>query len=262
MSRRIAINRMLKHPGHIRCVFCSHGEVLDILRLRLLGRPQPAVPSSTAGVNARFTGPRDGAYNSLTMFPPLMIVLLSFGYTTVQSAARPAVEPRSLEIRVTELINAERVKAKLKPLKVDPKLSEIARRHSEDMARRGFFDHLNPDGQGPTERGLAAHYTCVKYLLTPYTGLDPNGNVVQGEHVYEGLAENIFQNNLYNRVIISGTDTKYEWNSADKIARSSVDGWMGSPGHRQNILTRRYEKTGVGIAIAANDEVLITQLFC
>ena len=36
---------------------------------------------------------------------------------------------------------------------------------------------------------------------------------------------------------------------------------MASPGHRQNILAGRYEKTGVGIAIAANDHVLITQLF-
>ncbi len=92
--------------------------------------------------------------------------------------------------------------------------------------------------------------------------VDVDGNVFEGEYVSEGLAENIFQNNLYNRVIISGIDIKYEWNSADKIARTSVDGWMASPGHRQNILTGRYEKTGVGIAIAANDQLLITQLFC
>ena len=171
------------------------------------------------------------------------------------------VEPRSLEIRVSELINAERMKEKLKPLKIDAKLSEIARRHSEDMARRGFFDHVNPDGHGPTERGVAAHYKCVRHLA-PDMRLDENGNVFQGEYVSEGLAENIFQNNLYNRVIISGLEIKHEWNSADKIARTSVAGWMASPGHRQNILAGRYEKTGVGIAIAANDQVLITQLFC
>ena len=171
------------------------------------------------------------------------------------------VEPRSLEIRVLDLINAERVKQKLKPLKIDPKLSEIARRHSGDMARRGFFDHINLDGQGPTERGLAAHYKCVRQL-GPYVGLDATGHVFQGEYFSEGLAENIFQNNLYNRVLITGTDMKYDWNSVEKIARTSVDGWMASPGHRQNILAGRYEKTGVGIAIAANDQVLITQLFC
>ena len=56
--------------------------------------------------------------------------------------------------------------------------------------------------------------------------------------------------------------TTYEWNTADKIARTSVEGWMASHGHRENILNKRYEKTGVGIAIAANDQVLMTQVFC
>ena len=178
-----------------------------------------------------------------------------------QIAPPPAVKPQNLEMRISELINAERVKVKLKPLKIDPKLSEIARRHSEDMARRGFFDHVNPDGRGPTERGLAAHYKCVKHLA-PYVSQDANGNVVEGEYVAEGLAENIFQNNLYSRVIISGANKKYEWNTAERIARTTVEGWMASPGHRQNILTGRYEKTGVGVAIAANAQILITQMFC
>lgn len=179
----------------------------------------------------------------------------------VQNVSPPPVGPRDLEIRVSELINVERVKEKLKPLKIDPKLSEIARHHSSDMARRGFFDHVNPDGKGPTERGLVAHYKCVKHLA-PYISQDANGNVFQGEYVAEGLAENIFQNNLYSRVIISGTHKTYEWNTADKIARTTVDGWMASPGHRQNILSIRYEKTAVGVVIAANSQVLITQMFC
>src|SRR6476646_6411387 len=124
-------------------------------------------------------------YNGLTMFPQVMIVLLSlFASTGAQIVSPPRVEPRSLEIRVSELINAERMKKKLKPLKIDAKLSEIARRHSEDMARRGFFDHVNPDGHGPTERGLAAHYKCVRHLA-PYMSLDADGNVFQGEYVSE-----------------------------------------------------------------------------
>jgi uncharacterized protein YkwD len=189
------------------------------------------------------------------MFLLLIIPFLS------QTTPRPLVEPRGLEVRIFDLVNAERMKENVKPLKVDRALSEIARRHSEDMGRRRFFDHVNPDGQGPTERGLVAHYKCVKYL-TGYMASDADGNVLRGQYIAEGLAENLFQNNLYNRVIISSTTTTYEWNTADKIARTSVDGWMASHGHRENILNKRYEKTGVGIAIAANDQVLITQVFC
>ena len=197
----------------------------------------------------------------------MIFVLWTISFLLLAAPARaqivssPAVKPQNLEMRISELINAERVKAKLKPLKIDPKLSEIARRHSDDMARRAFFDHVNPDGQGPTERGLTAHYKCVKHLAA-YVSQDANGNVFEGEYVAEGLAENIFQNNLYSRVIISGINKTYEWNTADKIARTTVDGWMASPSHRENILTGRYEKTGLGVAIAANAQVLITQMFC
>ncbi len=196
------------------------------------------------------------------MFPLLIVSFLSLAAPVrTQNASRPLVEPRGLETRVFEMVNNERVKEKLKPLKIDRALSEIARRHSEDMARRRFFDHINPDGQGPTERGLAAHYKCVK-SVAPYLSADADGNVVQGEFIAEGLAENLYQNNLYSRITISGDTTTYEWNTADKIARTSVDGWMASHGHRENILANRYQKTGVGIAIAANDQVLITQVFC
>jgi uncharacterized protein YkwD len=181
------------------------------------------------------------------MLRATLILLLLTAPLSAQDNARPNVEPRSLEARVHELINAERIRLKLKPLKIDEKLSSIARRHSEDMGRRSFFDHVNPDGKNPTDRGRAAGYTCRKDF---------------GEYVSEGLAENIFQNNLYNRVTILGTEMTFDWNTPEKIALSSVDGWMLSPGHRRNILNRTYQKTGIGVAIAANDQVLITQMFC
>src|SRR5688572_24058278 len=88
------------------------------------------------------------------------------GIATSQDRSRPTIQPRSLEARVHELINAERLRLKLRPLRVDDKLSMIARRHSEDMARRGFFDHVNPDGLGPNDRAQAAGYRCRKYLGT------------------------------------------------------------------------------------------------
>jgi uncharacterized protein YkwD len=137
----------------------------------------------------------------------------------------------TLEHKIHTLINSERQTAKIMPLVLDEELSKIARGHSQDMAKRGFFDHVNPDGKSPRDRVRMAGYNCPKTV-----------------------GENIFQNNLYSRVQIRGTVKTYYWNSLDEIATSTVQGWMSSPGHRQNILQREYGKTGIGVAIA-DDEV-------
>jgi uncharacterized protein YkwD len=166
---------------------------------------------------------------------------------SAQERGQPQIDAVILELRIHELINAERTTRKLRPLKVEDRLSELARRHSQDMSKRGFFDHINPDGKGPTDRARAGGYTCRKYV---------------GDVIAEGLSENIFQNNLYNRVIFKGDKTTYEWNTTEEIAQSTVTGWMASPGHRSNILTPAYQREGIGIYIAPNDQVLITQIFC
>jgi uncharacterized protein YkwD len=44
------------------------------------------------------------------------------------------------------------------PLTMDPNLQCAARVHSKDMADRDFFDHDNPDGDGPSERMDEAGY--------------------------------------------------------------------------------------------------------
>jgi uncharacterized protein YkwD len=44
------------------------------------------------------------------------------------------------------------------PLTMDPNLQCAARVHTKDMADRDFFDHDNPDGDGPSERMDAAGY--------------------------------------------------------------------------------------------------------
>jgi uncharacterized protein YkwD len=49
------------------------------------------------------------------------------------------------------------------PLTSNPMLRTSARRHSQDMATRGFFDHQNPDGQGPSDRMRAAGYLGAGY---------------------------------------------------------------------------------------------------
>src|SRR4051812_11659150 len=155
-------------------------------------------------------------------------MLLFVGCTSVVYAQRAA----SLQRQVHDLVNAERRTAGRSALTWDASLAAIARAHSQDMAKRRFFAHVNPDGEDPTARGRRAHYECHKILST-------NTDRV-------GLAENLYE--------ASG-------GARDDIQHRSVAGWMNSPGHRQNILEKTYTKTGIGIA-EAGDAIYITQLFC
>lgn len=43
--------------------------------------------------------------------------------------------------------------------------------------------------------------------------------------------------------------------------RAAVDGWMDSPGHRANILTPTYDRTGVGVAVDEDGAYYFTQIF-
>ena len=57
-----------------------------------------------------------------------------------------------MERRVFDLTNGERTRVGLRRLGREAVLATAARVHSEDMLRRGFFDHVNPDGQSPADR--------------------------------------------------------------------------------------------------------------
>jgi uncharacterized protein YkwD len=176
-----------------------------------------------------------------TAFVAALILIL------LQRPGQPVIRIPDLEKRTHTLINNERTNRKLPALQYDDKLAKIARGHSEDMARRNFFNHINPDGKDPTARGVAAGYVCRK---------------ISGNLITEGIAENIFQGNLYSRIRVRGNVKSYDWNSPEKIATEGVTGWMNSTGHRRNILEKNYQKTGIGIAIAKDDKVYVTQVFC
>ncbi|MFI9718166.1 sigma-70 family RNA polymerase sigma factor [Streptomyces sp. NPDC052396] len=69
----------------------------------------------------------------------------------------------SLAQQVIALVNAERGKVGCSPVRNNSQLAAAAQRHSDDMAARNFFDHTNPDGQGPGERITAAGYQWSTY---------------------------------------------------------------------------------------------------
>ena len=57
-----------------------------------------------------------------------------------------------LEARMLQMVNEERAKEGLAPLQADPEMANVARKHSADMFARGYFAHINPDGEDPFDR--------------------------------------------------------------------------------------------------------------
>lgn len=64
-----------------------------------------------------------------------------------------APEPRpALEAEMLELVNRERAAAGVAPLRNDPALTEVARKHSADMLTRRYFSHDTPEHKSPFDR--------------------------------------------------------------------------------------------------------------
>jgi len=129
-----------------------------------------------------------------------------------------------LEQRLFELTNTQRLFRRVRPLVEVNELSQAARRHSEDMLRRRFFAHVNPDRQTAADRITAA---------------------VNREA--SASAENLWMR--------TGAVA-----SAEKIVEEAVAQLMNSRPHRTNILNSRYTHVGVGVAVTRS-EVRVTQLF-
>ncbi|MCE2498111.1 MAG: CAP domain-containing protein [Nitrosopumilaceae archaeon] len=98
----------------------------------------------------------------------------------------------------------------------------------------GIHINVNPRGQSPTDRGDAFGVQYVEFCGGYYT---------------PGLAENIYY--------LQG----YSAENAAANSREIVDGWMASPGYRDNIMNENYDSIGIGIRFD-NSEIYATQVFC
>lgn len=183
----------------------------------------------------------------------LILLLLScapsparIDYGALKKRPQPKIDTAALEKQIHALINKERRKQGLSLLGWDDALSGIAQKHSRDMAARNYFDHYSPEGRDFSYRYERRGYQCA---------------VRTGRTVHMG-AENIALNHLYDSVTTINGKAYYDWNSQDKIAETTVRGWMASPGHRKNILTPYFNHEGIGVFIAPDDKVYITQNFC
>jgi uncharacterized protein YkwD len=128
-----------------------------------------------------------------------------------------------IEQAVISLTNDVRTGRRLAPLDSSDALAAIARRHSQDMLNRGYFDHCTPEGLHSSDR------------------------IARGGLDFDATGENIYM----ARNATAGP--------AD-LASAMVKGWMNSRDHRANILTPDYRVVGVGI-VATPRVVIATQLF-
>ncbi len=138
------------------------------------------------------------------------------------AAVRPtAIVANDDERRAFDMINAERRQRGQRPLAWDSELMRMARFHSENMARQGFFNHVDREGLDMLGRA--------------------NLFRLQG---WRALGENIAYNRGY----------------AD-AAGHAVENWMKSEKHRGNILNSDFTHAGLGMAKDANGRVYFTQVF-
>lgn len=110
------------------------------------------------------------------------------------------------------LVNAERTSRGLNALREDATLAAVASAKAADLVARGYFDHTTPGG------------------MTFELALIHAGYVVPGTRFV--VSENL----AWGQTVLS---TPVE----------VVRGWMGSPGHRANILNGRFTETGIGAVV-------------
>ncbi len=155
---------------------------------------------------------------------------------------------RELELRVHELVNVKRQENGLGTLEWEEPLSEIARYHSQDMADRNYFEHLSPEGED----------FFARYKMFGYDSSNRVGNTV-----YYG-AENLYLNSVFESYSFdkgTGQVTEYDFKTLEEIASSTVDGWMQSEGHRENMLMPYFLKEGLGVVVTQDGKVYITENF-
>ena len=127
-----------------------------------------------------------------------------------------------VEQKIYEKINEERSKAGVATLSYNSTMEKYARIKSQDMGDRGYFDHV-----------------------------DPEGNLITVKMQQDGVRYNAWGENI---AYIGGVS------DADALATQFMNNWMNSQGHRENILSTNFTSVGVGVYKSGN-RVYATQEF-
>jgi uncharacterized protein YkwD/uncharacterized membrane protein required for colicin V production len=92
--------------------------------------------------------------------PAIQHVVSSSEQISIPRQASVQVDPYA-EARLLELLNGERARAGLRPLVADDQLRAVARGHSEEMFKLGYFAHESPRAGTPADRLRAARIRFV-----------------------------------------------------------------------------------------------------
>jgi uncharacterized protein YkwD len=133
------------------------------------------------------------------------------GACSSANATAAKASKRALVRATLCVLNAERARHRLRPLRLNHKLSTAAQRHSRAMARKRFFSHTSPGGASFVDRIRSTGYLSGARSWTV------------GENIAYG----------------SGSRS---------TPRSIGSAWMNSPPHRANILSSSFRSIGIGVA--------------
>lgn len=255
--------------------------------------PLPTLPTPISGplrsIDPQIIKTISNLSNSIPLSPTIQPPATPPPAITTPVITKHTISIAELEQKIHDGINLQRQNQGLTPLVYDIKITDVARQHSQDMVARNYFEHDSPEGVTPAQRGINAGYpTCGnKQAIADSQEYDvlskqfqATGNTDQNLYnqlqvlyakvnseisngmLFEGFAENIEQNNMYDSIEYINGVPFYHWLTEDQLAGSVVQTWMGSEGHRQNILTPAFYSEGIGVAIASDDKVYITEDFC
>lgn len=121
-------------------------------------------------------------------------------------------------------------------------LESSATMHAKDMIRRNFFDHTNPYDKSkttPSDRGRLSGIInpSLAENIAENFGIEYEG----GKSVYVIDAKKGFFSYEYNGPVIKNRTYL-------SFAQAIVLQWMNSPGHRENILSKKAVQLGCGMA--------------
>jgi uncharacterized protein YkwD len=136
-------------------------------------------------------------------------------------------------------INHERATHNLPVLEFDTQLAAVAQARSNDMIRRGYFSHEDP------QRGSVAFQDLIRT------------EQLQFSFAGENIAEIKNQGSL-----VPVSLTVYSRYGASEIADEFVTGWINSAEHRENILNPHFRRTGIALGVAVDGtRIVATQIF-
>jgi uncharacterized protein YkwD len=193
----------------------------------------PLVPTATRAAPMPTAVPTEppappSAPAAPTPIPPTPVPPTAVPPTPPPPTATPAPPPpppaaglTAFEQELYGYINAERVSAGLPALPIDPALQALARHRSQDMATRGYFSHVTPEGKSVFDL------------------------MVEWGIPFGWAGENLARNNYPDA----------------ESARVAIKDLMASPAHRANILHTQYTTIGVGLAISSSGMKYFTMIF-